>query len=113
MPKLTEMAQSSSRTASSRSGAAASGWSRRRVGITGAGGELGRALTRCFRERGAHVVALSHRPEPSERDASAGPHSWVRWSCGEEDALDATLRDLDLLVLNHGINPGGINAPTA
>ena len=111
MPKLAAMAQSSSRTTRSRSGAAASGWDGRRVGITGAGGELGRALTRCFRERGAHVVALSHRPEPSEHDANAGPHAWVRWSCGQEDALDSTLRDLDLLVLNHGINPGGDQCP--
>ena len=56
-------------------------------------------------------MALSHRPEPSEHDVNAGPHAWVRWSCGQEDALDSTLRDLDLLVLNHGINPGGDQCP--
>ncbi|MAN18277.1 C-terminal Rossman-fold domain of the monoglucosyldiacylglycerol epimerase MgdE [Synechococcus sp. A18-25c] len=111
MPKLAAMAQSSSRSTSPRSGSAADVWNGRRVGITGAGGELGRALTRCLRERGAHVIALSHRSEPSERDLNAGPNDWVRWSCGREDALDSTLQDLDLLVLNHGINPGGDQCP--
>ena len=111
MPKLAEMAQSSFRTISPRSGSAATAWNGRRVGITGAGGELGRALTRCFRERGAHVVALSHRSEPSERDENLGPNAWVRWSCGQEETLDSTLQDLDLLVLNHGINPGGDQCP--
>ncbi len=111
MHKLAAMAQSTSRTPSPRSGTAAETWNGRRVGITGAGGELGRALTRCFRERGAHVVALSHRSEPSERDATVGPNAWVRWSCGQEEDLDSTLCDLDLLVLNHGVNPGGDQSP--
>ena len=29
------------------------------------------------------------------------------WCSGEEEALDPILRDLDVLVLNHGVNPGG------
>lgn len=87
------------------------GWEGRRVGITGAGGELGRALTRRLREKGAWVVALSHRPQPKKQNTITGPHEWVSWSCGNEGELDTTLKNLDVLVLNHGINPGGDQSP--
>ena len=99
------MAQPVPRTSDSSS--IAETWAGRRVGITGAGGALGRALTRRFRQRGAWVVALSHRPMPSDLNSVTGPQEWVCWSCGKEEELDSTLSDLDVLVLNHGINPGG------
>ena len=86
-------------------------WEGRRVGITGAGGELGRALTRHLRERGAWVIALSHRPQPTGQDPLTCAQEWISWSCGKEDELDSTLRGLDVLVLNHGINPGGEQSP--
>ena len=109
MHQFTAMAQPVPRTSDSRSSSEA--WTGRRVGITGAGGELGRALTRHLRERGAWVVALSHRPQPTGQDTLTGPQEWVCWSCGKEEELDSTLRDLDVLVLNHGINPGGDQSP--
>jgi len=77
-------------------------WQGRRVGITGARGALGQALARRFRSRGAHVVGLTHGEPPSQPE-----QEWVRWQCGQEEALLPVLRDLDVLVLNHGINPGG------
>ena len=109
MHQFTAMAQPVPRTSDSSS--MAETWSGRRVGITGAGGELGRALTRRLRQRGAWVVALSHRPKPTELNSLTGPQEWVCWSCGKEEELDSTLRGLDLLVLNHGINPGGDQSP--
>jgi hypothetical protein len=35
----------------------------------------------------------------------------VRWSCGEELQLESILKSVDVLVLNHGINPGGDQCP--
>ena len=109
MHQFTAMAQPVPRTSNTRPISEA--WAGRRVGITGAGGELGRALTRRLRERGAWVVALSHRPKPAEQNDLTGPQEWVCWSCGKEEELDSTLSDLDVLVLNHGINPGGDQSP--
>ena len=93
MHYFTAMAQPVPRT--SDSSTVSEAWAGRRVGITGAGGELGRALTRRLRERGAWVVALSHRPQPKAQDSLTGPQEWVRWSCGKEEELDSTLRRLD------------------
>tara|TARA_B100001063_G_scaffold148609_1_gene138641 strand:- start:1246 stop:2034 length:789 start_codon:yes stop_codon:yes gene_type:complete len=109
MHQFTAMAKLVPRTSDASS--VAETWAGRRVGITGAGGALGRALTRRLRQRGAWVIALSHRPKPRELDSSVGPQEWVCWSCGKEDELDSTLSRLDVLVLNHGINPGGDQSP--
>ena len=81
----------------------------RRIGITGARGALGAALARCFRAAGAHVIGFTHGPPPAE--SSDGPHRWVSWSCGQEDSLDADLAEIEVLVLNHGINPQGNQSP--
>lgn len=109
MHQFTAMAQPVPRTSAPTS--VAGSWVGRRVGITGAGGALGRALTRRLREKGAWVVALSHRPKPTEQNSQSGPQEWICWSCGQEEKLDSTLSHLDVLVLNHGINPGGDQCP--
>ena len=109
MPQFIAMAQPEPRTSDSMAGSET--WKGRRIGITGAGGELGRALTRHLRRRGAWVVALSHRPKPTEQNSQSGPQEWICWSCGQEEKLDSTLSHLDVLVLNHGINPGGDQCP--
>ncbi len=36
-----------------------------------------------------------------------GPNEWVNWSCGNEHLLDKKLANIDILILNHGINPKG------
>ena len=85
-------------------------WAGRTVAITGARGELGRALTQSFRSVGARVVGLTHCPPPllSElRTDLDGPNEWQHWCCGKEEELDELLISLDVLVLNHGINPHG------
>ncbi len=81
----------------------------RRIGITGARGALGAALTRCFRAAGAHVIGFTHGPAPQAQPD--GPHRWVNWSCGNEASLDTDLADIDVLILNHGINPQGQQSP--
>ncbi len=80
-------------------------WSGRRIGITGARGALGGALCRVLRQRGAEVIGLTHSPPPSLTDN--GPNQWIVWQCGHEEQLEATLTELDILVINHGINPQG------
>ena len=82
-------------------------WKNRRIGITGAKGSLGRSLTKAFRRKGAFVVGLTHSKTPSEEDSVESPQQWITWKCGEEILLKETLQSLDLLVINHGINPQG------
>lgn len=90
-------------------------WSGRRVGITGARGSLGQALARALRRRGAAVIGLTHSPpplgSPLTTDPTA-PERWVQWHCGQEGELDPYLADLDILVINHGINPQGVQDPS-
>ena len=86
-------------------------WTGRSIGITGARGSLGKALTRALRQRGAHVIGLTHRPPCPETDAD-GPNRWVQWQCGLETELDPLLAQLDVLVINHGINPHGAQEPS-
>ncbi len=83
-------------------------WENFRIGITGANGSLGKALTRGLREKGASVIGLTHQPIDSINvEKKDGPEDWVQWSCGQENALKKTLSKVDILVLNHGINPKG------
>ena len=85
-------------------------WSGRRIGITGARGRLGQALGLELQSRGAHVVGLTHSRECAS-SASAADFEWVVWRCGEEDAIDDCLAALDILVINHGVNPQGAQDP--
>ena len=86
-------------------------WAGRTVGITGASGALGRALTKALIAEGAWVIALSHSPPPKAQASIDEAQEWVRWSCGDERQLEPVLKSVDVLVLNHGINPGGDQCP--
>ena len=79
------------------------------IGITGARGALGAALTRRFRAAGARVIGFTHGSTPPEQ--ADGPHHWVNWSCGNETSLDPHLKEIDVLILNHAINPQGNQSP--
>tara|TARA_B100002052_G_scaffold48893_1_gene41943 strand:+ start:985 stop:1764 length:780 start_codon:yes stop_codon:yes gene_type:complete len=81
-------------------------WNGRRIGITGARGALGQALSTALRQQGAEVIGLTHSQPPAVTDAD-GPNRWLTWRCGEEERLDPQLAELDILVINHGINPQG------
>ena len=72
------------------------------IGITGAGGSLGRALTTQFRSNGYKVIGFTHNKNLQE-PAEGGPNEWVYWECGKEFLLENSLIKIDILILNHGI----------
>ena len=80
------------------------------IGITGARGALGQALIRRFSAAGAKVIGLTHGTPPADNPPD-GMSRWQCWSCGEEAMLESCLQELDVLVLNHGINPQGGQDP--
>jgi NAD(P)-dependent dehydrogenase (short-subunit alcohol dehydrogenase family) len=77
------------------------------VAITGASGALGQALLRGWHRRGARLIALTHGSAPlsvNDRDGSPIPLRQVVWQVGAEADLEPLLAEVDVLVLNHGIN---------
>lgn len=77
------------------------------VAITGASGSLGRALLQRWHAHGAQLIALCCGPRLLELRDGAGqpiPVRQVSWCVGEEQELRQLLREVDVLVLNHGIN---------
>ncbi len=80
------------------------------VAITGASGALGQALLRRFHGRGAQLIALCHGRTPLQLDGPDGqpiPLHQVHWQVGEEAVLEPLLEQVDVLVINHGINVHG------
>ncbi|MFN9644504.1 MAG: NAD-dependent epimerase/dehydratase family protein [Cyanobacteriota bacterium] len=91
------------------------------MAITGASGALGQALLRRWHHRGARLIALTHRSDdggmtPLRLLDGAGvaiPLRQVGWRCGQEAELEPLLAEVDVLVLNHGVNPYGRRDPEA
>lgn len=85
------------------------------VAITGARGTLGQALIRRWHHRGAQLIALTHRsasgaPAPLvvlDSDGHVIPLRQVDWETGQEGELVPLLGEVDVLVLNHGLNQQG------
>ncbi len=77
-----------------------------KVAISGASGSLGQALSKSFRSKGYFVIGLTHKTISNETVTKEGPNKWVQWSSGKEKELEDLFEKLDILVLNHGINPG-------
>ncbi len=80
------------------------------VAVTGASGALGQALLRRWHRRGARLIALCHGCAPLQLAGPDGqpiPLRQVHWQVGEEAALESLLEEVDLLVINHGINVHG------
>ncbi|MEN9269449.1 MAG: bifunctional sterol desaturase/short chain dehydrogenase [Thermostichales cyanobacterium HHBFW_bins_127] len=85
------------------------------VAVTGASGALGRALLTCLLEQGAKPLALTSHDRPilvtvggEEREIPR-----VVWQVGQEVDLLDTLRQVDILILNHGVNVYGCRTPEA
>jgi len=77
------------------------------VAVTGASGALGRALLQRWHRRGARLIALTHSQAPLALQADDGspiPLQQLCWRVGLEQELLNQLQDVDVLVLNHGIN---------
>jgi monoglucosyldiacylglycerol epimerase len=80
------------------------------VAITGASGALGQALLRQWHSRGARLIGLSCGPRELDLRDGSGQAIPVRdetWCVGDEDRLRPLLAEVDILVLNHGINVYG------
>ncbi len=85
-------------------------WGNCRIAITGASGSFGKALTRKLRAKGAFIIGLTHKEGLNNQKSKEGPNEWVCWQCGQEKSLKGTLEKIDILVLNHGINPKGLQS---
>ena len=72
------------------------------IGITGAGGTLGKELTKIFRRKGFKVIGFTHSNNDYEENIDS-PNKWIDWKCGEEFLLAKYLEKIDILILNHGI----------
>ena len=72
------------------------------IGITGASGALGVELTKLFRKKGYKVIGFTHSKEIFEVNNET-PNQWVKWECGKELSLKNHLKEIDILILNHGI----------
>ena len=72
------------------------------IGITGASGALGVELTKLFRKKGYKVIGFTHSKEIFEVNNET-PNQWVQWECGKELSLKNYLKEIDILILNHGI----------
>ncbi|MCX5949034.1 MAG: NAD-dependent epimerase/dehydratase family protein [Cyanobacteria bacterium] len=86
------------------------------VAITGASGALGQALLRQWHRRGARLIALTHGESAlvvREGTGEAIPLQQVGWQVGREADLRSILETVDVLVINHGINPHGDRSAAA
>lgn len=86
------------------------------VAITGASGALGQALLRGWHRRGARLIALSCGPRQLQLRDAAGDPIPLRdetWCAGQEEGLRDLLAEVDVLVLNHGVNVHGERSAAA
>ena len=72
------------------------------IGITGASGALGKELSKIFREKGFKVIGFTHSKNNREIN-NHSPNEWIEWQCGKEFLLQEHLKNIDILILNHGI----------
>ncbi|NER81008.1 MAG: bifunctional sterol desaturase/short chain dehydrogenase [Leptolyngbya sp. SIO1D8] len=79
------------------------------VAITGASGTLGRALLQELVRQEAKPIALTTSPQARFPD----PINVLPWQLGQEGQLQNTLRQVDILIINHGINVHGDRTPDA
>ena len=81
----------------------------KKIAITGASGTLGKALIKELRKKEAKVTALTSKENTVTlyENGQHCPIKTLNWQVGKETELSATLEDIDILILNHGINVGG------
>ena len=78
------------------------------IGITGVGGALGKSLTKKFKKEGYKIIGFSHS-QFSHSSGDSVPDEWEQWECGKEYLLKEKLKNIDVLILNHGIYETDLN----
>jgi len=79
------------------------------VAVTGASGTMGRALMAELLRQGAKPIALTTSPQAN----FSAEIRVLPWQSGQESALRSPFRDVDILIINHGINVHGERTPEA
>ena len=74
------------------------------IGITGANGTLGKSLTKIFKDKGYQIIGFTHTKDEKDLNKN-GPNEWIYWECGKEYLLENSLKNVDILILNHGFYP--------
>jgi len=85
------------------------------IAVTGASGTLGRSLLAALTAAEANVIAVSSKSEAIaiEINGETVPIKTVTWQVGNETALADLLENIDILVVNHGINVHDDRTPEA
>jgi monoglucosyldiacylglycerol epimerase len=78
----------------------------KRIAVTGASGSLGTALLTQLHLKGARVTGLTSSAREIVLEVSGEKITipTVTWEIGKEEALADTLENIDILIINHGIN---------
>jgi hypothetical protein len=79
------------------------------VAVTGASGTMGRSLIAALMKQGAKPIAITTSPQAQFPEEI----SVLQWQLGQEAALIAALTQVDILVINHGVNVHGDRSPAA
>lgn len=76
------------------------------VAITGASGAMGLALAQALMQEGATVIGITSTASSIEveMEGQTIPIQTIPWQIGSEEQLLPTLKQADILILNHGIN---------
>ncbi|NES25445.1 MAG: bifunctional sterol desaturase/short chain dehydrogenase [Symploca sp. SIO3E6] len=79
------------------------------IAVTGASGTLGKALLQQLHQRGAKLIALTSKEQTLSLTVKGEtlPVKTITWQVGQESDLAAQLQQVDILILNHGINLHG------
>jgi monoglucosyldiacylglycerol epimerase len=81
----------------------------KRVAITGASGAMGRALLKELANHQTQLIALTTSPTAT----FDGEIACQQWQLGQESDLKTLLSEVDILIINHGINVHGRHSPEA
>ena len=78
----------------------------KKIGVTGASGSLGVALLKHLHLAGAKVTALTSQSQEIsiENNGEKIPIKTISWEVGKEGELSPILEEIDILIINHGIN---------
>jgi monoglucosyldiacylglycerol epimerase len=79
------------------------------VAVTGASGALGQALIEELSLQGAKVVAITTNPTTVFKNEI----KVLSWQLGAESELLSHLQEVDILIVNHGVNVYGDSSPAA